>query len=557
MRGKIVVAVCATALATAVVGGGAVVLTRTAQALPGTTVAGAGVGGLDRADLRRAVAELGAQHTSGVLAVRADDVAGEIDRSLAVVDVDTTVDRALSAGRTGPLAAVLGPLLGALGGETGRAVELAVDVDQAALDARLDEFATTVDRLPDPGGFTVRGTTVAARMPQPGRTLDRVETDRSVAAALREGRAGPITVPVTEQDPPTGAADVERVVTRARRALGGPYSLTTGETSLRLLPGEVGPLLSAQLVSGTLSLQVDQPALNTLVTQKAKALDVPAVEAGFEIPAPPPVVDAKGDYSWTPQPAEVRVVPGSTGLAVDVAAATAMLSDLVLTGDRSLQAWLPLQTVEPQLTTAGAQAAGVRTLIGTFTTYFTAGQPRAANIRRIAELVDGAYVAPDAVFSLNDTAGRRTKARGFVADGAIVDGELIDEVGGGVSQFATTLFNAAFFAGLPILEHKPHSFFISRYPPGRESTVYFGALDVRFRNDTVNGISVQTSSTAGSVTVALYGDNGGRQVSASHGPREARTGGGFRIAVTRTVTGGDGVGGRRVFRTSYDPEPRH
>ncbi len=197
----------------------------------------------------------------------------------------------------------------------------------------------------------------------------------------------------------------------------------------------------------------------------------------------------------------------------------------------------------------------MRTLLGTFTTRFQAGQPRATNIRRIAELVDGTYVPAGEVLSLNRAAGRRTAARGFVADGAIVDGALTDEVGGGVSQFATTLFNAAFFAGLPIPEHKPHSFYISRYPAGRESTVYYDAIDVKVRNDTAAGLLVRTRSTASSVTVELYGDNGGRRVVSTSGPRRPRADGGFRIDVTRTITGGDGRGERRVFTTSYDPVP--
>ena len=214
--------------------------------------------------------------------------------------------------------------------------------------------------------------------------------------------------------------------------------------------------------------------------------------------------------------------PGSAGREVDVDAATARLRTLVLSADRTAPQPLPLRTVEPPLTTAQAQAARVRTLLGTFTTAFQAGQPRATNIRRIAALVDGAYVPPGEVLSLNRVAGRRTAARGFVADGAIVDGVLTDEVGGGVSQFATTLFNAAFFAGLPIPEHKPHSFYISRYPAGRESTVYYDAIDVKVRNDTAAGLLVRTRSTAGSVTVedptATTADAGSCRPPARGGP---------------------------------------
>ena len=555
MRGRVVAAVLGGLLVTGAAGAGAYVVLGAQETLPGTSVAGTPVGGLDDDALRSAVERLADARTSGVLPVVADGVGGEIDRAVAGVDVEQTVDRALAAGRTGGVARVLGPLLGAAGGQTGREVPLAVEVDAAELAAELDEVAEAVDREPDPGGIDVRGTTVTEKPPVAGRLLDRAAAEGMAAAALEAGRAEPLELPVLEQEPPTTPADVGLVAAQARRALGGPYALTKGEVTLRVTPFEISPLLSAKLVDGELALRVDLPGLNALVTRKAEPIDRPAVEAGFAPAAPPPVVDAKGDYRWQPQPAEVRVTPGATGLGVNVDPATARLSELILAGERTLQRELPLATVEPELTTAEAQAAGVRNLIGTFTTYYQAGQPRATNIRRIAEIVDGSYVAPGETFSLNGTAGRRTLARGFVADGAIVDGELTDEVGGGVSQFATTLFNAAFFAGLRITEYQPHSFYISRYPAGRESTVYFDQIDVKFRNDTANGIHVETSSTAGSVTVALYGDNGGRVVTATHGPREPRGDGGFRISVTRVVTGGDGVGGRRVFRTSYDPQP--
>ena len=555
MRGKVVTAVLAATLGTAAVAGGAVVLAGSAQALPGTTVAGTDVSGLDRDALGDVVQELAQERTAGTLEVRAGDSTEQVERSLAAVDVDATVDRAVSAGRDGLVARVLGPVLGAVGGETGRPVALVVEVDREAVQERLDDIAESVDREPDPGGIDVRGTTVAPLPPRPGRSLERPAASAAVADALRTGQQEPVDLPVEETAPPTTPSDVERVVVQAREALAGSYSLVRGEQELRVTPTEFAPLLSAPFLDGELTLRVDLPGLNALVADKAQAIDRPASEAGFAVAGAPPTVDVKGDYTWTPRPAEVRVIPGTTGLAVDVDPATARLSELIVAAERDLERELPMAVTQPELTTEQAEAAGVRTLIGTFTTYFQSGQPRAQNIRRIAEIVDGAYVAPGETFSLNGTAGRRTKARGFVADGAIVDGELTDEVGGGVSQFATTLFNAAFFAGLPIPEHKPHSFYISRYPAGRESTVYFGAIDVKVRNDTGNGIHVETSSTPSSVTVALYGDNGGRRVTASHGPREPREDGGFRISVTRTISGGDGVGGRRVFRTSYDPEP--
>jgi hypothetical protein len=87
----------------------------------------------------------------------------------------------------------------------------------------------------------------------------------------------------------------------------------------------------------------------------------------------------------------------------------------------------------------------------------------------------------------------------------ISGGELSQAVGGGISQFATTMFNAVFFAGLEDVHHKPHSFYISRYPAGREATVYEGLIDLQWRNDTDTGIYVQTEWVPGSLTVTFWG----------------------------------------------------
>jgi vancomycin resistance protein YoaR len=115
------------------------------------------------------------------------------------------------------------------------------------------------------------------------------------------------------------------------------------------------------------------------------------------------------------------------------------------------------------------------------------------------------------------------------------------------------MFNAAFFAGIPLDAFQPHSFYISRYPVGREATLAFGSLDVAWTNDTNAAILVDTSYTNSSITVTLYGDNGGRTVEAITGSRRSRANGGFTIDVTRVVSGP--VSSRRTITTSYNPEP--
>jgi vancomycin resistance protein YoaR len=165
------------------------------------------------------------------------------------------------------------------------------------------------------------------------------------------------------------------------------------------------------------------------------------------------------------------------------------------------------------------------------------------NIDRMAEIVDGTVVAPGATFSLNAASGRRTLEGGFVNAPAIADGELVDQIGGGVSQFSTTLFNAVWFAGLESVAHQPHSKYISRYPPGREATLDYDTIQNIFRNTTDAPLVIRTATTATSITVGLYGHTGNRTVTSTSGPEIPRTGGGFSISITRQVVDeGESVG---------------
>jgi len=538
-------------LAALVLAAGAVVAVRHGEALPGTTVAGVDVGGLGRDDISTRLQSAVESRTTGTLDLVHEELAFTVDRAELAVDVDleTTAERAVQAGREDGLDRVLGPLLG-----RGQRVDLRSSVEAGPLRERIDAIAAELDRVPSPGGIAVEGTEVTAVPPADGRTLRREEAVDDLTEALLTGQQESVTLPVDVEDAGTTIADAEAVATRARALLAEPLRLTSPEASLEVSPEELAPLLvtAPSDGGGGLDLFVDRERTTGFVEAEAARVDRRPVEAGFDVPQPA-TVDSQGDLTWTPQPAQVSVRPGQPGLSVQVEAAVDAIDTLVRDGGR--EAPLPVETTQPRFTSTDVTSAGITSLLGTFTTYFAPGAPRVTNIRRIAEVVDGTYVPPGQRLSLNEVAGERTRAKGYVADSAIIDGELVDQVGGGVSQFATTLFNAAFFAGLPIEEHKPHSFYISRYPAGRESTVSFGTIDVKVRNDTAAGMVVKTWSTPRSVTVAIYGDNGGRTVRSVSGPRQPRTGGGFTINVTRQVSGGDGRGGERVFRTVYNPPP--
>jgi vancomycin resistance protein YoaR len=245
----------------------------------------------------------------------------------------------------------------------------------------------------------------------------------------------------------------------------------------------------------------------------------------------------------------VRITPSVVGRKLDGRVAAERLRSIALRPAR--RGRLPLAPVRPAFSTRDARALGIVERVSGFTTYHAPGEPRVINIHRAADLLDGAIVPPGGTFSMNRYLGQRTAERGFVMAPAIYDGKFTLAIGGGVSQLATTLFNAAFFGGYPILEHQAHSYYISRYPLGREATVSWPKPDLVFRNDTSTGILIKTSYTASSITVEIYGDRHGRRVIATAPVIVSRGSNGYTVAVQRIVRRGDRVIRRDTFHTFY------
>jgi vancomycin resistance protein YoaR len=227
-----------------------------------------------------------------------------------------------------------------------------------------------------------------------------------------------------------------------------------------------------------------------------------------------------------------------------------------------------------------AQSTGPFELVSQFTTHYPPGQPRVVNIRRAAQVLDRTFVQRGGRFSLNQVLGKRTSARGFVPAPMISGGIHINSVGGGVSQVATTIYNAAFFAGLRLIAHTPHSFYISRYPMGREATISWGGPELVFQNDWDAPLLLRLRTTRTSITVSFYSQKLGRRVStvtgSPHGYVQPRTvyvkdptlprgtqrllqsagGTGFSVSYTRRVYRDDSVRRNERFGWTYSPENR-
>ena len=162
------------------------------------------------------------------------------------------------------------------------------------------------------------------------------------------------------------------------------------------------------------------------------------------------------------------------------------------------------ESADDPVTRAWASGSMIVELVGEFTTNHPCCEARVTNIQRMADLVRGVYILPGESFSINDFLGPRTRANGFVSAGAIRQGHTVQEVGGGVSQFVTTTFNAAYLAGLDFDEYRSHTIYFSRYPYGREATIGIPYPDLILNNTTDYPILMWNSYTGSSITVSLY-----------------------------------------------------
>lgn len=211
----------------------------------------------------------------------------------------------------------------------------------------------------------------------------------------------------------------------------------------------------------------------------------------------------------------ITVRSSTSGVQVDALASYISIRSALRKGERMAELKI-FENDNPAFSTADAEALGIRRLIASFTTYHSCCEGRVENIHAMADIVNGTVLLPGEEFSLNDAVGKRTQENGFVPAGTILKGIFVDTVGGGVSQFATTIYNAAFWSGLELIEHAPHSRLFSRYPEGIEATVSWPSPNLRFKNDYTTPIVLLAWYTDTAISVGVYGDNDGRSTVGSH-----------------------------------------
>jgi len=549
---------------------------------PGVVAAGVEIGGMSQEEAADKLATTLPERMSDPVLVSFETttwevLAADVDAS---PDTTATAAEAYSVGRTGGFLDVVAARASAWFSPV--AVDVPVTSDASATATALEKISAKIDTPPTDATVVIKGTTASIAPAVLGREADSERLRKDVLAAfVSEDKTVDVEVAlapvrVTDEGAQQALADTQKM-------LAGPVKVRYDAKSWDFTAEEIAQWIdfriaesvessgsaaagstteSATPASGTAQLEafISSAEASETVTKRVGEAGKPAVDASFKVSA-----------------GTVVIVPSQDGVGPDIASlATEMTT--VLKGEGAREVQLLTQRVEPKITTAVAKGMGIKERISTYTTtYAASNKPRVNNIHTLADAIDGALIPPGGTFSFNGTVGPRTAAKGYQEAPAIVNGELVPQLGGGICQVGTTVFNSVFESGLAVVERKNHSLYISHYPKGRDATVSWGGPDFKFKNDTATWVLLATGYSNSSLTISLYGTDPGYDVTSVTGPwtdikphgvkevkdatlplgkRVIETSGadGRTILVTRTVKKNGAVVREDKFKSVYKPE---
>lgn len=481
------------------------------------TLAGRPVGGLDQAQLEAVVATIATEVPTRAVEVSAPGGGFRTDAKALGVQVSgaATVRSALAIGRRGTVPERIAEWAQSF--RTDRRAPVRVSVNS-------NEVYATVSAK-DPGPRTpptepsvafVKGALTAVEG-KPGQGIDAKDVIANLPKAATDGRTFVVEVDRGAVEPRFPIESAERLAAALQSKVSSPMPVVAGDVKAMVPVATQRSWITSRAENRGLVPTVDGKLMLADLAKLLSKAGETAVETSFTV---------EGDA--------VRIIEGKNGTKCCSEAAVEIVEGAILDEATTAPDPLPLTERPPDLTVEEAQALGINQPIASFTTKHPGRQPRVANIHRISDLLRGTVILPGKTFSVNDTVGKRTAEKGFVSAPVIEDGKFSESIGGGISQFATTLFNAAFEAGLDFGEYQSHSIYISRYPYGREATLSFPAPDLEVKNTSPHGVLIWPTYTDTTITVTIFSTKFAdvRQSGQSEAPRGACK----RVTTERTRT---------------------
>ncbi len=545
-------AVLAAVVALVLVGvGAAIAVSGDDAGAPGAVeVEGVDGAGMERAEIAEVVRERARElRSEQIVVTRTDQPGFRVAATRAELGarprVKAAVDEALEPRNIG------GRLLSGFGIAPTRDVEIRWILDPRKLDGLVRRVTGRTNDPARSASLEVTADDIVLTPAKGGYGIDGRELRREIADGATEVslEPGPLTPAVSDE---AAAAARER----ALAVVAQPARVTFKGNGVPIEPAVLREALRFREDPPELRVALDPDVLYEDIREAFSTREQPYRDARFEVSG-----------------SSVRLVSSRVGRSLDMTAIARAIVDAPGTPVRAR-----FKVTQPETTTAELKPLGITEQISEFTTPYNCCEPRVTNIQRAAEILDGTIIPAGNAFSLNDALGPRTIERGFVEAPQIAAGRLEDAVGGGVSQVATTLYNAAFFGGMELIDHTPHQFWISRYPKGREATVSLGGPELVFRNDWDAAVLISASAGSNAITIRLFSSRLGRSVTTSTGeptdlkepeiketenpdlPPGAREvkqelgGPGFTITYTRQVLVDGDVKRDETFRWTYDPQ---
>lgn len=511
-RGRVWLLALAAVVAVLVLGITAEVAVTVGRVHPGVSVAGIDIGGLtpQRANdtLGRELERRAAVPATVVEGSREWEVTSD---SLGLTyDTSTAVAQAMEVGRDEAILATIAERFAAW--TRGVDLSAAGTVDAGKTELALAGIADEIDVKPVDATVKIEDGTPTVVSGSDGRVLDLGKTTTLLLKAFSSTGSHRIEAPVVVAAVKVTDADARQAADTAEAMLARPVTITYEKKSWEFAPEKVGDWLGFRASqAGSTGARGAGVALEVFVDPKRAIKPITTtIGSGIGRPA--------RDASFKTDAGAVTIVPSQDGIGPDVESLALSLTDEL--ADASADRVVELRTTRtvPKVTTADARKMGIRERISSYTTTYPSGNaPRVTNIHLLGDALNGKLIPPGGTFSFNGIAGQRTAAKGYQQANAIVNGRLVPQLGGGVCQVGTTVFNAVFESGFPVIERRNHSFYISHYPTGRDATVSWGGPDLKFKNDTEKWVLVSVSYTSSSITVALYGTDPGYEVEARVG----------------------------------------
>lgn len=388
------------------------------------------------------------------------------DRLGVTFDTRATVDQAYAVGRRGGILERIGDRMESAWGTV--SVPAAVDYKQDVARSTLKNLASQVNEEPQDAYVNVNGSKADAVDSREGYEVDVESTVKNVDRAL-QSMSGGAEIAGGAVEPKILTPAAEEAAKTAKDAMSDSVVLTAGNKQWKLTPEEIGQTLSFTPNDGAIQVGLDRDRLQNALSDVYKDIEADPVEAGFAF-------DGAGDGT------KISVTKSKTGTKIEEDKLFSDIESGLFEGKRQYE--VPTATVQPELTTEEAEKLKPTALLGSYRTNYTLSTDkspeRVENLRIASNAITGKFLAPGEIFSVNEVASPLKYKESHV----IIEGkdELAD--GGGLCQVSSTLYNAANYAALETVERHPHDAQLPYIRPGLDATVWFGSLDMKFKNTT-------------------------------------------------------------------------